>query len=188
MRKKEPINKPKKTPHSGDFQPGNEFWKLRSKHGRDRLFKTPELLLEACGEYFQWCQDNPFKEQLAFHAQGVVTKTTVDKMRPFTIQGLCSYLDCNTHYINEFEEALKGKTDKLSRDFSAILTHVRETIYNQKFSGAASGFFNANIIARDLGLQDKQEIAIDSNKKDIKDMFDNIFPDEGKPEPNPSDK
>ena len=32
---------------------------------------------------------------------------------------------------------------------------MKEIIYNQKYSGAAAGFFNANIIARDLGLANK---------------------------------
>ena len=24
----------------------NSFWKMRSKHGRDKIFKTPEIMLE----------------------------------------------------------------------------------------------------------------------------------------------
>ena len=30
----------------------NQFWKLRSKHGRDTLFSSPELLWSAAYEYF----------------------------------------------------------------------------------------------------------------------------------------
>ena len=41
---------------------GNEFWKLRSKHGRDKIFSDPNMLWEAACEYFQWCQDNPLME------------------------------------------------------------------------------------------------------------------------------
>lgn len=37
---------------------GNQFWMLRSKHGRDKLFATPEALWEAACEYFQWCDEN----------------------------------------------------------------------------------------------------------------------------------
>ncbi|MFZ4401892.1 MAG: DNA-packaging protein [Bacteroidales bacterium] len=143
---------------AGDKRIGNKFWLLRSKHGRDKLFSTPELLKEAVYEYFDWCVKNPFKEQLVFHAKGIVTKTDVTKMRPFTIQGLTSYLHVNIQYFNEFEEGVKDKNNPVDKDFSAVITHIRETIYNQKFSGAASGFFNANIIARDLGLTDKQDI------------------------------
>lgn len=149
---------------------GNQFWKLRSKHGRDRLFATSGELWEAACEYFQWCDDNPFYEveqsrgQSKPHVddQGNVTfppnLVELPKMRPYTMQGLCLYLDCNTLYFNDFEKALKDKQDEVSKDFSLIVTRIREVIYNQKFSGAASGFLNPNIIARDLGLSDKSEL------------------------------
>lgn len=39
---------------------GNQFWKLRSKHGRDRLFETPDLLWEAATEYFNWVDAHPW--------------------------------------------------------------------------------------------------------------------------------
>lgn len=153
---------------------GNQFWKLRSKHGRDRLFKTPDDLWEACCEYFEWCEKNPFKKAEAKTVnigdyQSKIEIAELPVMRPFTIQGLCIYLDTNTAYLVEFEESLKGKTDDLSKDFSVILTRVRDIIYNQKFSGAASGFFNANIIARDLGLADKKELDKKVTRLNFKD-------------------
>lgn len=135
---------------------GNEFWKLRSKHGRNKLFETPELLWEAACEYFQWCIDNPLYE-LDFRGKDA-TEVKLPKMRAFTMQGLCLYLDCNTIYFNRFEHEQREKTDDLSKDFCKIVTRIRETIYNQKFTGAAAGFLNANIIARDLGLVDKSDI------------------------------
>lgn len=135
---------------------GNQFWKLRSKHGRDPLFAEPEMLWNACCEYFEWCDGNPLIE-IDFRGKDA-EEVRIPKMRAYTLQGLCAYLDCNTKYFNEFENNLKEKKDQKSKDFSNIVTRVRETIYNQKFTGAASGFFNANIIARDLGLADKKEI------------------------------
>lgn len=143
---------------------GNRFWEQRSKHGRDKIFKTPELMWEAAVEYFIWCEDNPLMDT-------VVQKIKVDrdteeiklvevpKMRPFTMQGLCQFLGVNTVYFNHFETDLKEKTDDMSKDFNKIVTHIRETVFNQKFTGAASGFLNANIIARDLGLTDKKEVS-----------------------------
>lgn len=38
----------------------NQFWKLRSKHGRDTLFSSPEFLWSAACEYFDWCDENPW--------------------------------------------------------------------------------------------------------------------------------
>jgi len=137
---------------------GNEFWKLRSTHGRKRLFETPELMWEAACEYFQWCIDNPLLEEQIVKYKDTYEKVTISKMRPFTLQGLSRYLNCNTVYFNHFETSLAGKEDEVSKGFSKIVTRIRETIYDQKFSGAASGFFNSNIIARDLGIADKKEV------------------------------
>lgn len=156
---------------------GNQFWKLRSKHGRDRLFKTPELLWEAASEYFEWCDSHP--EQILEQKKGNQTlKIAVDvdaedlkeltsplvaipTKIPYTIQGLCLYLDCNKKYFDDFETSLVGKEDEIAKDFSQIISRIREIIYNQKFTGAAVGCFNQSIIARDLGLVDKKEVAGD---------------------------
>lgn len=157
---------------------GNQFWKLRSKHGRERLFGTPELLMQAATEYFEWCDSNP--EYIVEQKKGnqniklsisedsdisdlkevFSSLVYVPTKRPYTIQGLCLYCDCNVLYINQFEESIKGKTDELSKDFSKIISRIREIIYNQKFIGAAVGYFNSNIIARDLELVDKRDTGI----------------------------
>lgn len=142
---------------------GNQFWKLRSKHGREKLFETPELLWEAACEYFEWCQDNPFME--VEQTKGISKPVQDDegkyywppnliglpKMRPFTLHGLCLYLDCVTSYFRAFKSTIQEK----DKDFLTVINKIEEIIYNQKFSGAAAGFLNANIIARDLGLSDK---------------------------------
>lgn len=135
---------------------GNQFWKLRSKHGRDRLFATPQLMWDAACEYFEWCDANPLIE-IDFRGKDA-DRVEIPKMRAYTIQGLCLYLDCNTVYFNQFENELKEKKGEIEKDFSKIITRIRETIYTQKFTGAASGFLNPNIIARDLGLSDKTDI------------------------------
>ena len=142
---------------------GNQFWKLRSKHGRDKLFQTPQLLQEAAEEYFQWCDDNPLYET-DFRGKDA-TEVEVPKMRPYTIQGLCRYLNCNTMWFNEFERSIKNveaeKRTKEHKDFSLILQDIRDVIFNQKYTGAASGFLNANLIIRDLGIADKQQLSND---------------------------
>lgn len=147
---------------------GNQFWKLRSKHGRNKLFATPELMWEAAEEYFEWCEENPLIE-IDYRGKDV-EQVELPKMRPFTLHGLCGYLDCNTLYFNDFQSSLAGKKDKLSKDFSIIITRIREVIYNQKFSGAAAGFLNPNIIARDLGLTDKTDLTTAGEKLGIKDI------------------
>jgi len=128
---------------------GNQFWKLRSKHGRDKLFETPDLLWEAACEYFEWCENNPLIE-IDFKGKDA-DRVELPKMQAFTIYGLCIYLGCNTKYFNDFKAANH-------EGFSEVLTRIMEIIYHQKFIGAAAGFLNPNIIARDLGLRDTKDI------------------------------
>jgi len=137
---------------------GNQFWEFRSKHGRDKLFSTPELLWEAACEYFQWCDDNPLIESKAFSFQGEISIAELPKMRAYTIGGLTLYLGVNPQYLNDFEKGLKDN-DPLKDGFSSIIREIKETIYNQKFTGAAADLLNANIIARDLGLSDKKDLS-----------------------------
>lgn len=124
---------------------GNEFWKQRSTHGRDTLFASPTLLWEAACEYFQWCTDNPIVDPRSFGGKQAI-------QRPFTMQGLCLFLDCSTGYFRTFKA-----TQDQKEDFLAIILRIEETIYQQKFENAAIGVYNQNIIARDLGLVEKTE-------------------------------
>lgn len=135
-----------------DKRIGNQFWKVRSKHGRDKIFETPEILWEAACEYFEWVVDNPLQKAIIY--QGEVSKESEDLMRPMTIGGLCIFLDVHAEYLAGFESDLDLET-KEGKDFSQIVKAIKQIIYEQKFAGATAGLMNPNIIARDLGLKDK---------------------------------
>ena len=139
---------------------GNEYYKLRTKDGRDKIFKTPKSLLEACNSYFNWCVDNPMKEQVAFHNKGEITYGSLNKMRPFTLEGLCNYIDISVKAFKLYEDR---------QDFIPVTIRVRQIIDNQQFEGAAAGFLNPNIIARKLGLTDKSEVKVSQEQP--------LFPD-----------
>lgn len=124
---------------------GNEFWKVRSKHGRDVIFSSPEMLREQCFEYFQWCEDNPLSEHKVFPYQGKITQAHVPKMRALTIGGLCIFLGINKDTWYDYRK---------KEDFSDVCQIIEEIIKTQKFTGAAADLLNPSIIARDLGLKD----------------------------------
>src|SRR5690606_18813910 len=73
--------------------------------------------------------------------------------RPYTITGLCIYLDASREWWTKFRASA-------TEDFLPILTRVEEIIYSQKFDGEAVGVFNQSIIARDLGLVEKSETKV----------------------------
>lgn len=69
-------------------------------------------------------------------------------MRAMTIEGLCLFLDISTE---------GWKLYKSRQDYVGVTTRVENVIRSQKFAGAAADLLNPNIIARDLGLAEKQE-------------------------------
>ena len=82
------------------FEPGNEFWKQRSRHGVRPTFPEGEegaaKLREACEDYFQWAAANPLKEDKVFAYEGATYHDEVDKLQAFTIIGLCLFIDVST--------------------------------------------------------------------------------------------
>lgn len=128
---------------------GNQFWKARSTHGRKPLFSDPEQLWDACEQYFEWVETNPLMEDTVIAYQGTATHVPVARMRAMTIAGLCIYLDVSQSTWRDYAS---------QEDFSAVTTRAEEIIRTQKFTGAAADLLNPNIIARDLGLSDKQEL------------------------------
>jgi len=141
---------------------GNQFWKARSKHGRDKLFESPALLWEACCEYFQWVEENPLWENKVAQFQGGVVDMPVAKMRAMTIGGICLFLDIDETTWREWRK---------DKDFSPIIAKADAVIYQQKLTGAAADLLNPNIIARELGLKDASTVE-HSGSMDINKMSD----------------
>lgn len=160
-RKKTDKNKSvraKAKPRGKPYEKGNQFWKIRAKSGRDRIFADAQTLLEEAENYFQWCDNNPLIEIQFMRGKEGIEKLEVPKMRVYLLSGLCIYLGVNVKYFIDFKIALEKKGENMTemdRDFSQVIAYIEHTIYSQKFSGASSGFFNPLIISRDLGLREQ---------------------------------
>lgn len=87
-------------------------------------------------------------ERKAFHASGVITTDDMPKMRAMTVVGLCNFLDIGTSTWFDYAKR---------EGFSDIVSRAEQVMRQQKFEGASADLLNPNIIARDLGLADKQE-------------------------------
>lgn len=149
---------------------GNNFWEARSSHGRKKIFETANVLWDAACEYFTWTVDNPLKKSIIY--QGLVTGEEC-LMRAMTISGLCIFLGTHSEFLTNFEKELELNTDE-GKDFSRVIKEIRQIIKTQKFEGASAGLLNPNIIARDLGLSDKQIVeTIDITKNITDEELDN---------------
>jgi hypothetical protein len=129
---------------------GNRFWEARTTIGRPALFTDPEVLWAACVEYFKWNDDHPLYEAKLVSYEGKSTLEQVPHLVPLTIGGLCLFLGI---------DQITWRDYRSKPAFSSVCTRAEEVIYRQKFAGAGAGFFNAAIIARDLGLADKKELS-----------------------------
>lgn len=158
---------------------GNEYYKIRTTNGRNRKY-SPSSLKKKANEYFQWAIDNPLLESKVVTGTNteevdgkMITRShaviQVPKMRPFTLQGFCNYASISNDTFKNYEkieikEDFDEKKIKEAKDFLAVTKAIRGIIENQQFEGAASGFLNHNIIARRLGLIDKQQLSGDPER------------------------
>lgn len=133
---------------------GNQFWKLRSKHGRDKLFASPELLLESAFEYFQWCDDNPWVTTKTSSSEKGTFTEEKPTQRPYSKTGWYVYIGCSDTWLKEFKRTA-------SEDFLLVIKEIENIIDTNQWEGASVGAFNANIIARTLGLKERTDTTTD---------------------------
>lgn len=135
-----------------DFEKGNQLWKLRSKHGRDSLFSTPELLWKTACEYFEVCDNdttwNSYKKTSSDRGCSDEEKTT---KRPYTRGGLFLYIGCSEDWLRNFKKTC-------SEDFLRVITDIETTIDTQQIEGAMLGAFNSNLVARIQGIKDQTDL------------------------------
>ena len=124
---------------------GNQYWKLAHDWKKPRKYE-PNKLLDKAIEYAIWCEDNPLYELKVF---GTGIEMKVPKMRAMTIQGFCLFANMNSSTWYEYEK---------QEAYSQIIAHAKSLFYSQKFEGAAADLLNANIIARELGLREHNEL------------------------------
>lgn len=174
---------------------GNSNWKYRVTHGTNKKFDTPEDMLIEINGYFEHVEENPLRMHNVMNSKTGAKDVFIEKPRPFTIQGLCNYLDITVKTFENYgtisaraEEKLQDlslnkeevkyyeEEKKLGDGFLQVITRTREVIYSQKYEGAVTGFFKENIIIRDLSLLDQKKVEVVTEQP--------LFPDAHKEDKN----
>lgn len=142
-----------------------ELWQVMKERGvgKPPAFSSPEEMLERACEYFEWANKTVILEEKPFHFQGSITEHYVAHKRPYTQNGLCVFLGIGLSTWHDY---------KKKPQYSAVIKEIESVMFEQKLAGAAVGQFNANIIARDLGLAEKTE-----QKVQLSDDFDSLLDD-----------
>ena len=126
-----------------------EHIKFDDKGGRPRAFESPQAMWDKAVSYFKWCEENAIVETKLFSFQGEISSGRAPHMRAMTQAGLCSFLNIGQSTYKDY---------KNKPEFSAVTEAIEQVMFEQKFSGAAAGMLKENIIARELGIIDKEEV------------------------------
>lgn len=124
---------------------GNQYWQFAITTGRPKIY-TPDQLWQKATEYFDWCLETPwYKNEAIKGGDNAGTIIKIPTAKPFTLKGFTLFAAIAYQTFDNYSK---------DEDFMEVTTRIREICYTQKFEGATVGVFNANIIARDLGLSE----------------------------------
>lgn len=117
---------------------------------RSRMKYEPEELYYAACEYFSFVESHPlYERKIVGHYKGEPMMVDIPKRRVMTINGMLLFLELSCiSWYNHY---------KKKERYEHIVSFIEMIIHEQKFTGAASGFFKENLIMRDLGMVDKRD-------------------------------
>lgn len=119
------------------------------KMGRPPIY-TPDELIQKCYEYAEYNESHPIYSEKAF-GTGFIAREK--RIRVLTISGFCVFAGIDTLTFADYET---------KPHFTSAITRVRDIFKMQKIEGAGSKELESNIIARELGMTDKQSISLES--------------------------
>jgi hypothetical protein len=121
--------------------------------GKNKYIETPEKLLDLFKEYVIHEQQNPLYKRDYVGKDGIPVDTPLTT--PITFDGFELYL-FEKEIINDLGDYSKNDDNRYT-DYAPIITHIRKFCYVNNFKGASVGLFNANLIAKKLGITEKIE-------------------------------
>jgi len=119
---------------------------------REKTFASPQDLWEAFAGYYEWVKDNPwYKSEPIKSGENAGDLIKVPTERPMTLGGFATHVGMSERRLSDY-----GRLES-HIEYRPVYERIVDIIRAQKFEGAAVGAFNANIIARDLGLAEKTD-------------------------------
>lgn len=142
--------------------------------GRPKKIENPAQLWKLFRQYKTWAKANPFLKQDFVGKDG--DEKTRKLERPLSWVGFEVYL-YERMVINDLGDYERNKEDRYA-EFTTIVRAIKAYIEQDQFEGAAVGVYKEGIIARKLGLADKQEARqVDKDGNDVKPPAQFIFVD-----------
>lgn len=122
--------------------------------GHGKYIETPEKLWELFLQYVAKEKSNPWTKVEYVGRDGRREDTPL--MVPITFEGFECWLQ-DEGLVSDLSSYERNK-DNSYADYVPILTRIKQNCFVQNFKGAAVGAFNPALIAKKLGLIEKQEV------------------------------
>jgi hypothetical protein len=120
---------------------------------KPKYIETPEKLWGHFEAYREWAKANPYKVTDWVGAKAI--EVVRHKERPLTWVGFEAYLS-ERRIINDLGDYTKND-DGRYKEYAPIITCIRKIINADQLEGAGANVYQQNIVARLLGLVDKQD-------------------------------
>jgi len=142
---------------------GNRLWKLRTKHGRNRLFGDAALLWDEACKYFDWCDRHPRYDVELVKYRGGYEEAEIPLGRMYSMDGLTKYLCISGSYFRTAKSELREKIEKGTASAGEIklletVEQIELTIRAEQIEGAAAGQYAGNLVNRLNGLSDNVNV------------------------------
>lgn len=119
-----------------------------------KYIETPEKMWELFEAYVKKERENPMYKREYVGKDGNPVDTPLEV--PITFEGFECYL-CDIGVIGSDLGKYCDKNNTSYADYLPIITRIRNNCFTHNYKGAAVGLFNANIVAKKLGLAAKIE-------------------------------
>lgn len=134
-----------------DSWDGPEAIWSRTWNGKSRAkaIATAERFWSLACDYFEWCDDNPFKRlEMIKGGPGAGTRVPMPVKRPYSWAGLESHLDARG-IITKLDDYKRNYKNRYT-NFVDVIRRVDRVILQQKYEGVVCGDFNPTILAPEL--------------------------------------
>lgn len=122
------------------------MWQAITNIHANVKLSAPEELWYYALAYFHYCEENPIYESQLVKYPLRTELVAVPKMRAMSLTMLLNHAGISA---DEYQRV------KALPEFAQVCKVIEDIIFDQKFTGAASGMLKEAMISRDLGLAEK---------------------------------
>lgn len=123
---------------------------------KQKYIETPEKLWDLFKAYVQFEAENPMKRTDYVGKNGIAVKTELET--PITFEGFECYL-ADRDVIQDLGDYSNAENESYAA-YRPTITRIRKNCFVHNFKGAAVRLFDANLIAKKLGLIAKSETEV----------------------------